>query len=86
MAEHRVVMRTPKLLVRKTDIEFTVRSDGELMGRVLISRGGIDYKPAHSQSSYPMSWEKLHEMFTGKKWEPSGVPDDVDESDVEGAE
>lgn len=83
MAEHRVVMRTPKLLVRKTDIEFIIRSDDELMGRMLVSRGGIDYKPAHSQSSYPKSWEKLHEFFTEEKWVPSGNADDFDESDLE---
>ena len=81
MAEHRVVMRTP---VRKTDIEFVIRSDNELMGRMFISRGGIDYKPAHSKSSYPVSWEKLHRFFTGTKWEPSEVADDFDDSDVEG--
>jgi hypothetical protein len=86
MAEHRVVMRTPKLLVRKTDIEFIIRGDGELMGRLLVSRGGIDYKPAHAQSTYAKSWEELHQFFTGEKWTPRGDVDEFDESDVEGAD
>ena len=56
------------------------------MGRMLISRGGIDYKPAHSQTSYAKSWEKLHKFFSGQLWEPSGATDEFDESDVEGSE
>lgn len=86
MPEHKVVMRTPKLLVRKTDIEFVIRSDGELMGRMFVSRGGIDYKPKRAKSSYARSWEEIHEFFTAVKWEFSGEADEFDENDVEGTE
>lgn len=83
MRQHKVVMSTPKRMLRKKDVEFEISVNGELMGRLLISKGGIDYRPAHGKSARTASWRDLHEFFTGKKWVPTGKPDDLDNSDVD---
>ena len=83
MAQHKVVMNTPRRLLRKKDVEFAIRINGELMGRLYISKGGIDYKPAHGKKPYTKGWKALHEFFTGEKWVPTGKIDEFDESDVD---
>lgn len=81
--QHKVIMKTPRRMLRKMDVEFAVRINGELMGRLYISKGGIDYRPARGKQPYVKSWEALHEFFTGYKWVPTGDVDDVDESDFD---
>ena len=83
MAKHKVVMSTPNRMLRRKDVEFAIRSDGELMGRLYISKGGIDYRPAYGKKSRPKSWRELHEFFTGEKWQPTGVVDEFDDSDAD---
>ena len=83
MANHKVIMREPKKLLRKKDVEFAIRIDGELMGTLLVSRGSLDYRPAHGKSLYTKNWKTIHEFFTGSKWQKSGVVDDFDDSDVD---
>ncbi|MCO6456480.1 MAG: hypothetical protein J5I93_14380 [Pirellulaceae bacterium] len=82
MPRHQIVMRTPERLLRKRDVEFAIRVGGELMGTLLISKGSIDYQPAHSQSSYTYPWRKVHELFTRKKWQPTGAIEKL-EADVD---
>lgn len=48
MASHKVVMKLPKRMLRKNDMEFSIRIDGELMGTLYVSRGGLDYRPANA--------------------------------------
>ena len=49
MATHDVTMNlSHPITVKNVDVEFEVRSDGELMGKVQISRGGIDWMPFKS--------------------------------------
>ena len=83
MVVHKIVMREPRRLVRKNDIEFTIRVDGELMGTLLVSRGSLDYRPANKQHTLQRRWREVHEFFTGEKWEKSGIADDFDESDID---
>ena len=83
MAQHKVVMSTPKRMLRKKDVEFTIRVDGELMGTLMVSRGGLDYRPAHAQRPFTRRWRDVHEFFYREKWKKTGVADELDESDVD---
>ena len=83
MATHRIVMKEPRRWLRKKDVEFSIRIDGELMGTLLVSRGTLDYRPAHGRKLYTRNWKAVHEFFTGKKWEKTGLTEELDDSDVE---
>ena len=63
MPAHDVTMNlSHPITVKNVDVEFEVRSDGELMGKVQISKGGIDWTPFKSHprkrpgSSSPRGW------------------------------
>jgi hypothetical protein len=50
--------------VVNADAEIEVRrTDGELMGRLLVSKGSIDWAPANKQLPYRMSWAKFSRVM-----------------------
>ena len=59
MPAHDVTMNlSHPITVKNVDVEFEVRSDGELMGKVQISKGGIDWTPFKSHPR-TATWEQL---------------------------
>jgi hypothetical protein len=50
----------------RVDIEVEVRSDRELLGRVRISKGAIDWMPSYkSKTAYSMAWERFADFMEG---------------------
>lgn len=45
--------------VGNVDVEFEVRQDGQLLGRVQISQGGIDFRPANKRQSRKATWQEF---------------------------
>ena len=65
MPVHDVTMNlSHPITVMNVDVEFEVRSDGELMGKVQISRGGIDWMPFKSHPR-TASWEQFAAWMEG---------------------
>jgi hypothetical protein len=65
MATHEVTMNLSQpITVKNVDVEFEVRSDGELMGKVQISRGGIDWMPFKSHPR-AATWEQFAAWMEG---------------------
>lgn len=65
MATHDVTMNlSHPITVMNVDVEFEVRSDGELMGKVQISRGGIDWMPFKSHPR-AATWEQFAAWMEG---------------------
>jgi hypothetical protein len=52
------------ITVRNVDVEFEVRSDGDLLGKVQISRGGIDWMPFKSHPR-TATWEQFANWMEG---------------------
>jgi len=46
-----------------TDIEVSVREDGDLLGRIRISRGSIDWIPAQKRSARRLRWTKFADLM-----------------------
>ena len=60
MASHSIEMQLPKTQVVKTDVEFIVRENGRILGRLLISKGCIDWVPNnHRKTKYRNSWRSF---------------------------
>jgi hypothetical protein len=45
--------------VSSVDIEFEVRKNNELQGKVTISRGGIDWRRAHARKPVSLTWDQF---------------------------
>jgi hypothetical protein len=63
MAVHRVELALPPTDILNTDVTVSVWSDDELLGDVRISRGTVDWRPAHHQSVWTMEWERFDEVM-----------------------
>lgn len=65
MAEHRVIVDIPQKVVLSKDVRFTVRSDGEKIGELLISKGNLEWFPASNRvNKYRLSWEAFDRLMT----------------------
>ena len=67
MPAHDVTMNlSHPITVKNVDVEFEVRSDGELMGKVQISKGGIDWTPfkSHPRTS---TWGAVRLLDGGER-------------------
>jgi hypothetical protein len=70
MPTHDVTFEMPKGLVLSKDIRFSIKSDDEKIGTLLISKGNIEWIPANkSVKKHRMQWEKFAKMMeeTGRK-------------------
>jgi hypothetical protein len=64
MAEHTVKVETPPLEVGKVDVIFTIHQDGQVHGRLKISRGGVEWmQKSDSKKAFHMSWTKFDRVF-----------------------
>lgn len=64
MATHDISLKIPHgITVVNTDIEVTVREDGEVLGRVRISRGSIDWVPRSGKRAKTMRWRKFADVM-----------------------
>jgi hypothetical protein len=60
MPRHTLNLHLPPSTITKTDVEVVVFSDDAILGRLLISKGGVDWWPAKKRRfHYRMGWEKF---------------------------
>ena len=59
MAVHRVELALPSTDIQNADVTISVWSDDELLGDLLVSRGTIDWRPAHHHTRFSMEWERF---------------------------
>lgn len=64
MSEHTGNVKTPALEVGKVDVVFTIRQDGQVHGRLKISRGGVEWMQCSDiKKAFHMSWDKFDRVF-----------------------
>jgi hypothetical protein len=64
MARHEISLNIPHgITVVNTDIEVVVREDGEVFGRVRISRGSIDWIPRMGRRAKTMGWRRFGDVM-----------------------
>lgn len=57
-------MRQTARVVGNSDVTFVIHSDGEKLGELLISRGTVDWWPAHSKTRRAsLSWEQFARLM-----------------------
>ena len=63
MPVHDIDVTIPAQSVRNTDLVINIKGDGRQFGRLLVSRGSIDWVPANSPITRRMSWERFAELM-----------------------
>jgi hypothetical protein len=67
MPTHELDLNLPRSTIVNSDAEVVVHSDGLLLGRLLISRGGVDWRPGNSKKfHYSMRWEKFADVMASE--------------------
>jgi hypothetical protein len=65
MAKHEVGLDVKMLVaVGNVDVEIPVKADGRALGRLRISKGGVDWTPARKQKPYRMTWEQFARVMS----------------------
>jgi hypothetical protein len=61
---HEVSLNLNTNFVLHRDVVVEVKKDGEMLGKLLVSKGNIEWLPAnHSVNKFRMSWSKFAEMM-----------------------
>ena len=64
MSSHDVSFSIPQKMVLAKDVTFIVNSDGARLGKLLISKGNIEWVPASkSVKKYRLSWENFDKLM-----------------------
>jgi hypothetical protein len=61
-----VSIKTGAFEVTKKDVEFQVKRDGAMLGRLRVSKGNVEWVPKDFEHGYQMSWKELGLLMTAK--------------------
>ncbi|HET7309728.1 MAG TPA: hypothetical protein VFJ17_00220 [Mycobacteriales bacterium] len=56
-------MSLPSASVINSDVEIEVWSDNAKLGELHLSKGTIDWRPAHTAREIKLSWEKFARLM-----------------------
>ena len=63
MPRHDVEIEIPPKIVLNSDVRFVVRSDGEKLGELLVSKGSVAWVPHRSPQPIHVRWEQFDELM-----------------------
>ncbi|MET1002697.1 MAG: hypothetical protein ABWZ15_12875 [Acidimicrobiia bacterium] len=67
MAKHDVEVEIPPKVVLNSDVKFVVRSDGQKLGELLVSKGSVAWVPGHSPQTIHVEWERFDELMRDER-------------------
>lgn len=68
MARHEVEMAIPTTkIVLHADVVFEIRGDGDKLGDLHVSQGGIDWYPRSSQIPSTLTWEQFDRIMEERR-------------------
>jgi hypothetical protein len=67
MPRHDIDIAIPPKIVLNSDVRFVVRSDGEKLGELLVSRGSIAWVPGHSPNAIHLQWERFDQVMRDQR-------------------
>jgi hypothetical protein len=60
---HDVQFCIPQRQLGRSDVEFEVKKDGDLLGTLKVSNGSIVWFPKNTRTGHKMPWLKFNEMM-----------------------
>ena len=59
MAKHTVTIIQPARTTLHSDYTMEIKSDDAILGKLSISKGGVDWFPKHSKKPWALTWEEF---------------------------
>jgi hypothetical protein len=63
MPVHEIRLSLPRASVINTDVEVEVWSDNAKLGELHLSKGTIDWRPAHTAREIRLPWERFARLM-----------------------
>ncbi|HLO71670.1 MAG TPA: hypothetical protein VK167_12410 [Flavipsychrobacter sp.] len=63
MAKHNVTFNLPNLELGNSDVSISIAQNGEKLGEIKISKGGLDYYPYKKKKPVTVSWARFNELM-----------------------
>jgi len=61
---YKVSYNLPDVNLSKTDVEFRVWADGEMLGRLLVSKGAVVWRPRNkSKKAHKLRWRDFANLM-----------------------
>ena len=61
--QHTVTFSVPERELGKTDITFDVRGNGDVIGRLEVSKGSIVWYPKNNTYGHKITWAKFGKLM-----------------------
>lgn len=63
MAQHDVTFTIPERSLGKADLEFKIKRNGEMVGRLKVSNGTVVWVPKNAQYGRKLGWVKFDQLM-----------------------
>ena len=63
MAQHDVTFTIPERALGKADLEFKVKRNRDMAGRLKVSNGTVASVPKNAQYGYKLGWAEFDELM-----------------------
>ncbi|MEX2597441.1 MAG: hypothetical protein WEC59_10980 [Salibacteraceae bacterium] len=63
MAQHEILLNLPEVSIANSDASFDVYEDKELLGRIKVSRGTIEWVPSGYRSGVHINWDDFDRLM-----------------------
>ena len=63
MSKHDVLFNVPERSLGKTDIDFVVKKNGTVFGKLAVSKGAVVWFPKGSRNGCKMRWKTFDKMM-----------------------
>ncbi len=60
--KYSILFRVPETQLGKADVEFAVKVDKNVLGRMLVSKGNLVWVPAQKRHGFILRWELFQEL------------------------
>lgn len=73
MAKHDITVIQPARTTLHSDYKVEIKSDSAILGKINLSKGGVDWFPKHSRTPWAFSWEEFASLLTAYGNDPAGM-------------
>jgi hypothetical protein len=73
MPKHDITVIQPARTTLHSDYTVEIKSDNAILGKLSISKGGVDWLPKNAKKPWSYSWEQFAALLTGYGNDPAGL-------------
>jgi hypothetical protein len=67
MAKHNIFLTLPEHEVGNVDVDFSIFQNDEKLGRITVSKGGMDYYPNRKKIPIKITWSQFDTLLKSFK-------------------